>query len=342
MHLCSCPRSICMNNVITSLGIQKLHVVPAKARRERRTNKRTDRQTKWFLSGHLPLWHHKNMIYFTYDCPELIYTYVMKFKISDETGSIIAYFYRWLSGVDIHLCHEIQNQRWNRLHYCFFLQMTVQSWYTPMSWNSKSAMKPAPLLLFFTDDCPELIYTYVMKFKISDETCSIIAYFYRWLSRVDIHLCHEIQNQRWNRLHYCFFLQMTVQSWYTPMSWNSKSVMKPAPLLLIFTDDCPELIYTYVMKFKISDETCSIIAYFYRWLSRVDIHLCHEIQNQWWNRLHYCLPLERRCSKLSVIRHIAIKNCPLRFAFSHLPRCGQLMRQKHRNNFTWNLCASFS
>ena len=96
--------------------------MPLKARRERRTNKRTDRQTKWFLSGHLPLWHHKNMIYFTYDCPELIYTYVMKFKISDETGSIIAYFYRWLSGVDIHLCHEIQNQRWNWLHYCLPLE----------------------------------------------------------------------------------------------------------------------------------------------------------------------------------------------------------------------------
>ena len=27
---------------------------------------------------------------------------------------------------------------------------------------------------------------------------------------------------------------------------------------------------------------------------------------------------------------------------SHLPRCGKLLWQKHRNNFTWNLCASFS
>ena len=29
-----------------------------------------------------------------------------------------------------------------------------------------------------------------------------------------------------------------------------------------------------------------------------------------------------------LIRHIAITNCPFRFAFSHLPRCGQLLRQK--------------
>ena len=27
---------------------------------------------------------------------------------------------------------------------------------------------------------------------------------------------------------------------------------------------------------------------------------------------------------------------------SHLPRCWQLLRQKHRNNFTWNFGASFS
>ena len=30
------------------------------------------------------------------------------------------------------------------------------------------------------------------------------------------------------------------------------------------------------------------------------------------------------------IRHIAITNCPFRFAFSHLPKCGQLLRQKGR------------
>ena len=45
---------------------------------------------------------------------------------------------------------------------------------------------------------------------------------------------------------------------------------------------------------------------------------------------------------ISKIRHIAITNCPFRFAFSHLPRCGQLLRQKDRKNFTWNSCASFS
>ena len=33
-------------------------------------------------------------------------------------------------------------------------------------------------------------------------------------------------------------------------------------------------------------------------------------------------------TKLGIIRHIAITNCPFRFAFSHLPRCGQLLRQK--------------
>ena len=42
------------------------------------------------------------------------------------------------------------------------------------------------------------------------------------------------------------------------------------------------------------------------------------------------------------IRHIAITICPFRFAFSHLPRCGQLLQQKDRKNFTWNLCARFS
>ena len=31
-----------------------------------------------------------------------------------------------------------------------------------------------------------------------------------------------------------------------------------------------------------------------------------------------------------LIRHIAITNCPFRFAFSHLPRYGQLLQQKHR------------
>ena len=35
-----------------------------------------------------------------------------------------------------------------------------------------------------------------------------------------------------------------------------------------------------------------------------------------------------------LIRHIAITNCPFRFAFSHLPKCGQLLRQKDRKNFT--------
>ena len=34
------------------------------------------------------------------------------------------------------------------------------------------------------------------------------------------------------------------------------------------------------------------------------------------------------------IRHIAITNCPFRVAFSHLPKCGQLLRQKGRKNFT--------
>ena len=45
---------------------------------------------------------------------------------------------------------------------------------------------------------------------------------------------------------------------------------------------------------------------------------------------------------VSIIHHIAITNCPFRFAFSHLPKCGQLLRQKGRKNFTWNLCARFS
>ena len=47
-------------------------------------------------------------------------------------------------------------------------------------------------------------------------------------------------------------------------------------------------------------------------------------------------------TNIDAIRHIAITICPFRFAFSHLPKCGQLLRQKHRNNFTWSLCARFS
>ena len=43
----------------------------------------------------------------------------------------------------------------------------------------------------------------------------------------------------------------------------------------------------------------------------------------------------------SVIRHIAITICPFRFAFSHLPRCGKLFRQKYSNNFTWNFVQVF-
>ena len=43
-----------------------------------------------------------------------------------------------------------------------------------------------------------------------------------------------------------------------------------------------------------------------------------------------------------LIRHIAITYCPFWFAFSHLPKCGQLLQQKGRKNFTWNLCARFS
>ena len=38
-----------------------------------------------------------------------------------------------------------------------------------------------------------------------------------------------------------------------------------------------------------------------------------------------------REQKIRIICHIAITNCPFRFEFSHLPRCGQLLRQKHRN-----------
>ena len=40
--------------------------------------------------------------------------------------------------------------------------------------------------------------------------------------------------------------------------------------------------------------------------------------------------------KVTTICHIAITNCPFRFAFSHLPGCGQLLRQKHKN-----LCVIF-
>ena len=35
------------------------------------------------------------------------------------------------------------------------------------------------------------------------------------------------------------------------------------------------------------------------------------------------------------IHHITITNCAFRFAFSHLPNCGQLLQPKYRRNFTW-------
>ena len=46
-------------------------------------------------------------------------------------------------------------------------------------------------------------------------------------------------------------------------------------------------------------------------------------------------------TSLCLIRHIAITICPFMFAFSHLPRCGQLLQQKHRNNLTWNFLCKF-
>ena len=50
----------------------------------------------------------------------------------------------------------------------------------------------------------------------------------------------------------------------------------------------------------------------------------------------YPLVLSRFCltsncrNTIDTIRHIAIKNCPFRFAFSHPPRCGKLLRQKKK------------
>ena len=67
----------------------------------------------------------------------------------------------------------------------------------------------------------------------------------------------------------------------------------------------------------------------------------------WWCKFAICANPRSQPSTLHLygfspaIRHIAITNCPFRFAFSHLPRCVQLLRQKHRNNFTWHLCARF-
>ena len=38
------------------------------------------------------------------------------------------------------------------------------------------------------------------------------------------------------------------------------------------------------------------------------------------------------------IRRVAITNCPFRFAFSHLPGCGQLLRQKDRKKTLYEIC----
>ena len=60
---------------------------------------------------------------------------------------------------------------------------------------------------------------------------------------------------------------------------------------------------------------------------------------------HYSVPSDFKQAPTPIqvtTHHIAIMNCPFRFAFSHLPRCWQLLTQKHRNNFAWYLCASFS
>ena len=52
--------------------------------------------------------------------------------------------------------------------------------------------------------------------------------------------------------------------------------------------------------------------------------------------------LKQQNRYLSVIRHIAITNCPFRFAFSHLPRCGQLLRQKDRKKLYMKfVCKAF-
>ena len=53
-----------------------------------------------------------------------------------------------------------------------------------------------------------------------------------------------------------------------------------------------------------------------------------------------CLALT--ANKGQSIRHIAAANSPFRFAFSHPPKCWQLLRPKHRTNFTGNFCACFS
>ena len=58
-------------------------------------------------------------------------------------------------------------------------------------------------------------------------------------------------------------------------------------------------------------------------------------------RLSKSLKYVRLLQNICIIRHIAITICPFRFAFSQRPRCGQLLRQKHGNDFTC-LCACFS
>ena len=86
-----------------------------------------------------------------------------------------------------------------------------------------------------------------------------------------------------------------------------------------------------------STKVCSLIQYMlnylYRDISTISIYIV-EILSYYMN--------SPSSFTFSLIRHIAITICPFRFAFSHLPRCGQLLQQKDRKNFTWNLCARFS
>ena len=123
-----------------------------------------------------------------------------------------------------------------------------------------------------------------------------------------------------------WILKFSYQTWKKTSKSTKKSEVS-ANKRLIFT--------VYCMR-NASQKSKGIFISHRHYITGILLHL---VLNIIFTLLHKLCDIRNVCS---VIRHIAITNCPFRFAFSHLPICGQLLVQKDRKFFTWNLCARFS